>query len=181
MQELIREQIFKPLGIDDSFVFGTTAEQDSRRALVDSPPDDWKAVATASPAVRHAFIPSYNGYASALAMAKYCSALIMPTDGVRLLKKSTVDKAAVLCRHPDDPIPTGVYCPMFGLGYALGGSPDCPGRFFGHVGALGAESCSCRDGEFALAFTKNKSLASHPVHPIRNRLSAVLGLPERIW
>ncbi len=182
MQQLIREQIFQPLGIDDDFAFGTTEEQDRRRAKVDSEPDNWRMIVTESPVVRHAFIPSYNGYASAFAMAKYCSALVAPTDGVLLLKKSTVDKAIVLCRHPDDPIPSETtYWPKFGLGYALCGEPEFRGRFFGHGGALGSEGCSSQIGEFSLAFTKNKNLASHPVHPIRDRISAVLGLPGRTW
>ena len=182
MQQLIREQIFQPLGIDDDFAFGTTEDQDRRRARVDSEQDDWRMIVTESPAIRHGFIPSYNGYGSAFALAKYCSALVVPTDGIQLLKKSTVDKAIKLCRHPDDPIPDDInYWPKFGLGYALCGEPEFRGRFFGHGGALGSEGCSSQIGEFSLAFTKNKNLASHPVHPVRNRISAALGIPCRIW
>ena len=52
---------------------------------------------------------------------------------------------------------------------------------FGQGGALGSEGFADRETGFALAFTKNKDLPEHPRHMIRNRISAVLGLPERIW
>ena len=47
--------------------------------------------------------------------------------------------------------------------------------------AVGSEGFADRKTGYAVAFTKNMDLPSHPVHPVRNRISASLGLPERIW
>ena len=183
MQQLIREQIFQPLGIDGSFAFGTNAEQDRLCAEVDTTrrPDSWCGERFSYLSYRHGFIPSANGCANAFSLAKYCSALVSETDGVRLLKKETLDKATKLCRHPDDPIPPGGTWARFGLGYALLGEGDRLGIQFGHGGALGSEGFADRETGYAFAFTKNKDLPEHPRHMIRNRISAVLGLPERIW
>jgi len=183
MQQLIREEIFRKREIDDSFAYGTTAEQDRKCARVDATrkPDSWCEKAFESLPIRHGFVPSFNGCANALSLAKYYSALVTETDGVRLLKKETLDKATKLCRHPDDPIPPGGTWAKFGLGYALLGEGDSLGIRFGQGGALGSEGFADRGTGFALAFTKNKDLPEHPRHMIRNRISAVLGLPERIW
>ena len=183
MQNLIREQIFQPLGIDDFFAFGTTAVQDSLLAQVDTSrkKDSWCAQVFNSFPIRHSFVPSVNGCASALAMAKYYSALITETDGMKLLKKETVDRATRLCRHPDDPIPPEGTWAKFGLGYALCGNGETLGIRFGQGGALGAEGFADRKTGFALAFTKNMDLPTHPVHPVRNRISQILGIEERIW
>ena len=184
MQQLIREQIFRPLGIDDSFAFGTNAEQDRLRAEVDSSrkPDSWCAQRCSRISFLHGFIPSANGCANAFSLAKYYSALVTETDGIRLLKKETLDRATRLCRHADDPIPPGGTWAKFGLGYAL--LTDENGRLgirFGHGGALGSEGFADRETGFAFAFTKNMDLPTHPVHPVRNRISAVLGLEVRNW
>ena len=131
--------------------------------------------------IRRGFVPSFNGCSTAFALAKYYSALVTETDGIRLLKKSTVDKATKLCRHQDDPIPPGGTWAKFGLGYALCGEGENLGIRFGQGGALGAEGFADRETGYAVAFTKNMDLPTHPVHPVRNRISDVLGLPHRIW
>ena len=183
MRQLIREQIFQPLGIDDSFAFGTSAVQDSLCAQVDETrkKDSWCAKAFRSLPIRHGFVPSMNGCASAMALAKYYSALVTETDGIQLLKRETVDRATRLCRHRDDPIPPEGTWAKFGLGYALLGKGDALGTCFGQGGALGAEGFADRKTGFALAFTKNMDLPEHPVHPVRNRISRILRLEERIW
>ena len=183
MQQLIREQIFQPLGIDGSFAFGTNAEQDRRCAEVDTTrkPDSWCGERFSYLSYRHGFIPSANGCANAFSLAKYYSALVSEIDGVRLLKKETLDRATKLCRHADDPIPPGGTWAKFGLGYALLGEGSQLGIQFGHGGALGAEGFADRETGLAFAFTKNMDLPTHPVHPIRDRISDVLGLPHRIW
>lgn len=96
-------------------------------------------------------------------------------DGVRLLRPETVADAAVLRRAPE-----GTW-EKFGLGYALCGPADNPGALFGHGGALGAEGFADRTSGIAVGFTKNKVISTHPVHPIRDRISELLGLPVRHW
>ena len=183
MQQLIREQIFRPLGIDKSFAFGTNAEQDLLCAEVDTTrkKDSWCGERFSYLSYRHGFIPSANGCANAFSLAKYYSALVSETDGVRLLKKETLDRATKLCRHADDPIPPEGTWAKFGLGYALLGEGNRLGIQFGHGGALGSEGFADRETGLAFAFTKNMDLPTHPVHPIRDRISDAIGLTHRIW
>ena len=48
------------------------------------------------------------------------------------------------------------------------------------------EECGCeafadKVTGFAVGFTKNKVNGNHPNHITRNKISRLLGIPERIW
>ena len=67
-------------------------------------------------------------------------------------------------------------------GYALcGDDPAAPGMRFGHGGAAGSQGFADRERQMALGFTKNMPLASHPDHPIRTKISEILGIRKIIW
>lgn len=77
--------------------------------------------------------------------------------------------------------PAGNEWDKFGLGYALCG-PEAPwNRMFGHGGACGSEGFADRTTGYAVGFTKNKLNRTHPVHPVRDRISDVLEIPVRVW
>ncbi len=184
-RDVILDEVLKPLGIENSFFYGTNPEADRRCADVDvsAKPErkSWCADIFSCLPLRHGFLPSANGIANALSLGKHYAALAEECGGVRLLRKETLDRATTLCRDLEhDPITPGDWA-VFGLGYALGGYPDHTGVYFGHGGALGAEGMLFRDSGLAIAFTKNKDLPSHPVHPVRDRISEELGLPIRHW
>ncbi len=182
-KQIIEEEVFAPLHLDSIF-FGTTPEADARTAPVDSSgaedPNDWRREID-NLVLRHGFIPSTNAVSNAFSLAKYYAALLGEVDGVRLLKPETVARAATLCRADDDPIPPEGTWAKFGLGYALSGPPDNPGRIFGQGGALGAEGFADRETGLAVGFTKNKINRTHPVHPVRDRISEAFGFPIRHW
>ena len=182
-KQIVEEEVLNPLHLN-SFFFGTTPEADTRIAPVDmtdaADPNDWRKEMD-NPVYRHGFIPSFNGITNAFSLAKYYASLIGTVDGVRLLKPETVALAATLCRSADDPIPPEGTWAKFGLGYALSGPPENLGRIFGHGGALGAEGFADRETGLAFGFTKNKVNRTHPVHPVRDRISEAFGLPIRHW
>lgn len=183
-QRIIKDEILTPLHLD-SFFFGTTPEADSRFVPVDvSAVEDrrtWHTDFIHTPAIRHGFIPSANGCANALSIAGHYAALLGEVDGVRLLKSETIANAAILRRAADDPVPPQGTWARFGLGYALYGPENNLGSLFGHGGALGAEGFADREHNLAVGFTKNKVNHTHPVHPLRDRISEALGLPPRHW
>jgi CubicO group peptidase (beta-lactamase class C family) len=183
-KKYIEDKIFIPLGIEDSFFFGTTDEAEKR--IVDIDETDFNGTPTFTSdfhrkeILRKAFIPAANGIASARAAAKIMNALYHNENGPNLLKKETLDIATRLNRHPDDVIPPREWA-KFGLGYALPNWERDNGDIFGHGGACGAEFLYCKSRDLALCFVKNRTLTAHPAHTIRDSISAALDLPERFW
>ncbi|MBO5900289.1 MAG: beta-lactamase family protein [Lentisphaeria bacterium] len=180
-KDYIRERILVPLGVENDFFFGVTPEVEERIVEIDATAFDTDDVFTAhfhgNKKLRRAFIPSANGISTARAAAKIFNALYGNTP---LLSTGTLEEATLLCRHPEDPIVPGSWT-KFGLGYALPDWENSQGDIFGHGGACGAELLYCKSRKLALCFVKNRPLPTHPVHPIRNRISDVLGLPHRFW
>ena len=183
LKTIISEEIFDPLGIGNDYFFGTDPETEKRCADVDSTDLEgntgWCADVFNCTALRRSFTPSLNGVCNAYAMAKFYSALITETDGVRLLDDAVLQNATRICRWENDPIPPEGTWAVFGLGYVLSGKDY--GEFYGHGGALGAEGFIHRESGIALALVKNRALRSDPVHPVREQISLSLGLTPRVW
>lgn len=185
-QQVMREQVIAPLGLENEMMFGLPAAVEERCARVDGTAfaqrPQWAEAFLGSEAVRRGFIPSANGFATATALARHYAALLSSgMDGVQLLTPATLERATVLQRHEDDPIPPGGCWNKFGLGYVLAGPENDLGQTFGHGGAGGAEGLADRRTGLALGFTKNKLSPRHPDHPVRDRISRVLGLTLRHW
>lgn len=176
--DFIKKEIFEVLGIENDFFFGTDENIDKRMVQVDGAPDCWNRQFIENDAIRHNFIPSANGVANAAALAKFYAAITTGVDGKKLLRDSTIENAAIVRRAWDDPLtPTWS---KFGLGWALPNAPETS-AIFGHGGALGGEGFAHREQGIAVAFLKNHVTKTHPVHPVRDRLSEALGLPIRHW
>ncbi|MBR2358614.1 MAG: beta-lactamase family protein [Lentisphaeria bacterium] len=185
--ELLREKITEPLQISRELFFGTDAEAETRLALpvVSRFADftDSRNIFSNNLAVRSGCIPSANGFASARAIAKVYAALSgNGVDGIRLLKDETIKYATQSRRADFDPLPNdlGAWA-HFGLGYALAGFPENPGAIFGHGGAMGSEGLAIPELEVGMSFTKNKFNTTHPIHPLRNRISEALNIKIRNW
>lgn len=182
LKDVIREEILLPLGIENDCVFGTAETNESRCVEIDSsdfPGNTCWCKEMLELPLRRSFIPSFNGLATASAMAKFISSLAVPTDGVRLLKESTLANAVKLCRWAGDPIPEGGTWDLFGLGYVISGKDHK--EFFGHGGACGGEIFYHWESGSAIAYLNNRPLVTHPDHPIRSLLSESLGLTPRVW
>lgn len=177
-KEIISKEILEVLHIERNFFFGTDAEADTRVAKVDGPEDAWCREFISDDTIRHGFIPSANGVATAEALAKIYAAITTGVDNIRLLKPETVENAAIVRRWWNDPLTPS--WAKFGLGWALPYAPDTT-AVFGHGGALGGEGFADRERGIAVAFLKNHITATHPVHPVRDELAEALGMPCRHW
>lgn len=183
--ELLREKVLAPLGIEKEFFFGTDDESETRIILpefcCEENKTEWRNKFVSSPVIRRACIPSANGFASAHAIARVYAGLCgNGADGVKLLPDNEIAAAVIPRRAADDPLPAGRWT-LFGLGWALVGPDNNRSAVFGHGGALGAEGFVCPEQELAVGFTKNKFNTTHPVHPLRDRISRALGLNIRHW
>lgn len=177
-KEFIRREIIAPLGLEEEFFFGLDPDAESRYCQIDGPENDWCRQFMENPDIRRGFIPSANGVSSARALAKIYGAVTAGVDGKKLLSDAAVRNAAILRRAPDDPC--GGTWAKFGLGWALPCAPE-NSSLFGHGGALGGEGFADLEKGISLAFLKNHVTPTHPVHPVRDRISEALGLPIRHW
>ena len=183
--EVMHDEVFKPLGIENDFFFGTDSAADSRFVPVDRSafPDgpEWCSDFINNPVIRHAVIPSANAVCTARALAKHYASLVGEVDGVRLLPEQMVANATIHRTVPDDPPLEQLGWMKFGLGYTLAGASDNYSAVFGQGGAAGSEGFAVRDDGVAVAFTKNRPNRTPAVVPVRDRISNLLGLPIRHW
>ncbi len=179
---LLQKEILDPLNIG-TFFYGLPEERFSNLAKL-VPADSAQLADMRLQFNRKCILagknPSSNGTANAHSLARIYASLIEDgVDGIRLIDEPALKHALILRRSADDPVKNE--WDKFGLGYALCG-PEAPwNRMFGHGGACGSEGFADRETGYAVGFTKNKLNRTHPVHPVRNRISEVLGIPIRIW
>ena len=182
---ILSERILRPCGIENEFFFGTDENSDRRfvpiddSAMPESP--SWFAQKMHNPVLRRSCIPSFNACASARAMARFYAALAGTLPGVELISPRMLELASAKeWRDPDDQSAANAW-QHFGLGFVLVGPAYNRTRIFGHGGAAGAEGFFDRGSDLAIGFTKNRPFASHPHHPVRNKISELLNLPVRVW
>ena len=180
-QDILMDEVIRPLELETEMFFGTTEQADGRIAAIDESRAKIGQLGAwvSTPSVRHSCIPSFAGMMSARALAKHYAALDGLSDGLRLLRPETVENAAIMRRAADD-LPGNTWA-RFGLGYVTVAGEGIPSGIIGHGGALGSEGMLDRRKHLALAFTKNRVDPRHPDHPLRNAISSVLGLTVRRW
>ena len=187
VNDMLKEEILDPLQIE-TFFFGVQSEKlkDMARIVPFVDPDGGpplidKRILYNDRRVLQGMNPSSNGAGNAHALAKIYAALLPSgIGGVNLIKQETLKNALNLERSDDDLVLPDEW-DKFGLGYALCGPRPSWNRIFGHGGACGSEGFADRETGYAVGFTKNQILPSHPDHPVRNRISEILGIPCRIW
>ena len=205
IQQIVREDICRPIGIEDSLFFGIPDAVEPRVATLENdasitnapaaPPDSLIGRAMPNskeyyalynrPEMRRAVQPAGGGIMSARALARHYAALVgNGVDGVRLLTPERVQTATALQTDAKDVV---IGLPMRrGLGYMLGG-PVSPmsARItaFGHAGYGGSIGFADPDHRFAFALTKNRLAFSLPeqstVNKVASAVRAALGIPER--
>ena len=166
--QLVRDEVLLPAGISD-FGYGVDPADEARTLPVHHRPEDaedWRVRFIGEAAVRRACIPSANAFGTARSLAAHYMAVL---DG--LLKPETLALALTPPeRAAGDPVRSWE---RFGLGYIL-----WDGGVFGHGGALGSEGFAHPERRLAVGFATD-TLSS--AHPVRDRISAELGLPFRHW
>jgi CubicO group peptidase (beta-lactamase class C family) len=166
-EAIVRDEAVVPSGMAD-FGYGVAPAAAKRTLGIHYPPaaaDDWRVQFLACPEVRSGFIPSANAFGTARDLAKHYMALL---DG--LLSPEMLAEALTPPDRTADPVKGWE---RFGLGYIL-----WEGGAFGHGGALGAEGFAVPERRLAVGFATD-TLADE--HPVRDRISAELGLPPRRW
>lgn len=185
LKDILTERILRPCGIENEFFFGTDDVSDRRFVPIDDSamPENpsWYAIKMHNETLRRACIPSFNACASARALARFYAALSGTLPGVELLSPRMLKLASETeWRDIDDTAPVNNWH-HFGLGMVLAGPSYNRTRIYGHGGAAGAEGFFDRDSGIAFGFTKNRPLATHPHHPVRNKISELLNIPVRLW
>jgi CubicO group peptidase (beta-lactamase class C family) len=108
--------------------------------------------------VRAAQIPGAGGVSTAHALAKIWSAVVTPTDGVRLLGDDVLDRAAVVQSQGAPFFPVPGPWPRWAMGFQL----DSEARRYlgasslGHDGAGGQVAFGDRDAKVGFAFLTNR-------------------------
>jgi CubicO group peptidase (beta-lactamase class C family) len=169
----LRAEVCEPLGAD--FLLGVGPENDARCAtLVQgevatpfdaapglSPDERAEDNATWGPNSRNwraAEIPSANGHATAMGIARVYGALARggELDGVRILGQATIDRAIVQI-GPGMPISAGALL-RFGTGFILyrDSADGRSVRTFGHGGIGGADGHADRERKLAFGYVMNK-------------------------
>lgn len=164
---IVQDEVLAPAGISD-FGFGIDPADEGRTLPVHCSPadaEDWRVRFIGEERVRRACIPSANAFGTARALAKHYMAVL---DG--LLSPGMLAAALTPPDRFADPVKGWE---RFGLGYIL-----WEGGAFGHGGALGAEGFAVPELRLAVGFATDTLADSHPV---RDRISAELGLPPRVW
>jgi len=172
--QLLREQITRPLGIEDSLFVGICDCAEPRVAILDEvfepgkePSNEITPQQTVAgwmvplhawmnrPEARRACVPASSGIMNARALARHYAALLPGgVDGIELLPPARV-KAATVLQLPAESAepPKGI-----ALGYFLGGgdSPIGPrSTAFGHSGHGGSEGFADPEKHLAVGLTKN--------------------------
>jgi CubicO group peptidase (beta-lactamase class C family) len=175
MGTYLREEVCEPLGAD--FLLGLGPEHDARCAtLVQgevvtpfdpapglTPEERARDNATWGPNSRNwraAEIPSANGHATAMGIARVYGALARggELDGVRILRSLTIDRATVQI-GPGMPMSAGGSPLRFGTGFILYRDAPIEGGSvvtFGHGGIGGAVGLADREHKLAFGYVMNR-------------------------
>ena len=180
LPELLKDEVITPLGLDGMIYFGITPDSGKTIADIDDTliprKPDWCAKVMNDPEIRKCCVPSFNGIGCAKGLAKFFAQV-----RGKLVTNETFDYAAgKLFRNPADPVRENEWS-RFALGMILPGPADNMRMFIGHGGAAGAEAFYMPQEDIAFAFVKNRLSPAHPDHPVRDRISEALAIPNRFW
>ena len=168
-KDIISDEVLRPAGIADEFSYGVSAADEWRTLPVHHAPEaaeEWIVKFIGDEAIRRGFIPSANAFGTARALAKHYMLLLR---GDLVGRDMLAEAIAPVARGADDPVRNWE---RFGLGYIL-----LDGAF-GHAGMLGTEGFAVPELGLAVGFATDTLM---PEHPVRDRISELLGIPPRRW
>lgn len=178
--EILKNLVLKPAGIEDDFFFVCGDNEIPRIATVYKS-DCFEQMNDDLP--RRSFLPSAWAVSDARGIAKFYNRLCGFDGSEPLLKASTLDQALKPCRHESDPLPDpktmkDQWFMIFGMGYGLWGEADNMSRVFGHGGVGGSEGLCDRSQKLTVGFTCN---FDKDVGIVRSKLYGVVGMKWRYW
>ena len=177
--DILREQMLIPAGIEKDFYFVCGDREISRIATV----YNGAAFETMNNDIaRRSLLPSAWAVSSARGIAKFYNRLCGFDGQPPLVSKSTLDAALKPCRHESDPLPDAEglkkWHMIFGMGYGLWGEPDDISRVFGHGGVGGSEGLCDRSQRLVVGYTCN--FAGAPPK-LREAFYLLVGMRWRYW
>jgi alpha-galactosidase len=177
--EILREQVLVPAGIERDFFFVCGDAEIGRVATV------YKGEAFEtmnSDRARRSLLPSAWAVSSARGIAKFYNRLCGFDGKPPLIGRETLDAALKPCRHESDPVPDAEglekWHMIFGMGYGLWGGADDISRVFGHGGVGGSEGLCDRSQRLVVGYTCN--FAGAPPK-LREAFYSLVGMRWRYW
>ena len=180
LAELLREEIIRPLKLENDLYFGIDDAAEARMLAVDdalSPVrPSWLAEMMGDRVLRRCCIPSFNAVASARGLAGFYGAV-----RGKLLSPEFFDFATGRLFRAAADLPRPGSWENFALGFVLGGPENRRRMFCGHGGAAGSEGFYMPGENVAVGFVKNRQRVDFTRHPVRDRISELLEIPPRHW
>lgn len=180
INDVLREQVLIPAGIEKDFYFAADDEALTRIATAYKS-ECFETMNQEIP--RRTCLPSAWAVASARGIAQFYNRLCGFDGREPLVSKATLDDALKPCRHASDPLPDAKtmqekWFMIFGTGYGLWGEADNMSRVFGHGGVGGSEGLCDRSQRLVVGFTCN---FDKDVGRVRSKLYGVVGMKWRYW
>ena len=177
--DILREQVLVPAGIENDFFFVCGDDEIARIATAYNS----KAFETMNNDVaRRSLLPSSWAVSSARGIAKFYNRLCGFDGKPPLVARETLDEALKPCRHESDPVPDveGLkkWHMIFGMGYGLWGEADDLSRVFGHGGVGGSEGLCDRSQRLVVGYTCNFDDAPPK---LREAFYSLVGIRWRYW
>lgn len=177
--DILREQVLVPAGIENDFYFVCGDKEIGRIATV----YNGKTFETMNGDVaRRSLLPSAWAVSSARGIAKFYNRLCGFDGEPPLVAKATLDEALTPCRHESDPVPDAEglkkWHMIFGMGYGLWGEADDISRVFGHGGVGGSEGLCDRSQRLVVGYTCNFDNAPPK---LREAFYSLVGIRWRYW
>jgi len=196
-QQMLRDEICRPLGLLNDLFVGIPDEVEPRVAVLEEifesgkepVVDDSKPQSVPGfmqplyrmmnhPIARRTCNPASNGIMTARAIARHYAALLPGgVDGVELLPTERI--LAAVQRQLPKRLPENGELPNFALGYRLEGPQDPAGRrlpTFGHGGYGGSTGIADLENRLAVGFTKNLFSKNDARESVLRELRSVLGI-----
>ncbi len=177
--DILREQVLIPAGIDKDFYFVCGDDEIPRIATA----YNGEAFETMNNDIaRRSLLPSAWAVSSARGIAKFYNRLCGFDGKPPLIGRETLDAALKPCRHESDPLPDAEglkkWHMIFGMGYGLWGESDNISRVFGHGGVGGSEGLCDRSQRLVIGYTCNFDNAPPK---LREAFYSLVGMRWRYW
>ena len=177
--DLLRELVLRPAGIEDDFFFVCGDAEVGRIATV------YKSASFETmndDLARRSLLPSSWAVSTARGIARFYNRLCGFDGQTPLVGEETLDGALKSCRHASDPVPDAEglkqWHMIFGMGYGLWGGADDLSRVFGHGGVGGSEGLCDRSQRLAIGYTCNFDNAPPK---LREAFYSLVGMRWRYW
>ncbi len=177
--DLLRELVLRPAGIEDDFFFVCGDTEIGRIATVYKS-ETFEAMN--DDLARRSLLPSAWAVSSAKGIAQFYNRLCGFDGQPPLVAMETLDEALKPCRHASDPLPDAEglkqWHMIFGMGYGLWGGVDNLSRVFGHGGVGGSEGLCDRSQRLTVGYTCNFDNAPPK---LREAFYSLVGMRWRYW